>query len=80
MSGARSAEQDAELAQQLLDNPLFLDVIAELDSDAVRTWRAGSNPEQREHAWHGMHALQAMMHRIKGRIEAKKLAGRRTRT
>jgi hypothetical protein len=67
-------DRDAALAQQLLDNPLLMAILAELDTDAVRTWRVGSNPEQREQAWHQMGAIQQLAHRIKGRIDTKLLA------
>ena len=73
-------DTEATLAQQLLDNPLLMAILAELDTDAVRTWRSGSTPEQREQAWHQMAAIQQLAHRIKGRLDTKKLAGRRGRT
>lgn len=72
-------EIEAAQAQQLLDNPLLMTIIAELDTDAVRVWRTGSNPEQREQAWHQMAAIQQLAHRIKGRLETKKLANHRQR-
>jgi hypothetical protein len=73
-------DRDAALAQQLLDNPLLMTILAELDTDAVRTWRVGSNIEQREQAWHQMGAIQQLAHRIKGRIDSKLLAAPRKRS
>jgi hypothetical protein len=72
-------EREAQQAQQLLDNPLLMQILAELDSDAIMTWRRSSGPEQREQAWHGMAAIQALAQRIKGRLETKKLAASKTR-
>jgi len=69
-------EAEASQAQALMDNPLLMAILAELDADAVRTWRNGANPEQREQAWHQMGAIQQLAHRIKGRLDTKKLAGR----
>lgn len=74
---SQSIENEAEAAQALLSNPLLLAVLAELDSDAVRTWRAGSNAEQREQAWHQMMAVQRLGARLKSRLESKLLADRR---
>lgn len=67
-------EREAAQAQQLLDNPLLMAILAEIDTDAVNTWRRGSNPQQREAAWFQMAAIQALAQRIKGRLDNKKLA------
>lgn len=74
-----SADAQAALAQQLIDNPLLMTILAELDTDAVNTWRRASNPEQREQAWHLMVAIQALGQRIKGRLDNKRLADSRRR-
>jgi hypothetical protein len=67
-------ERDARLAAELLNNPLLKEVLAELDTDAVRAWRASSNVEQREYQWHQMMAIQSLVHRIEGRLSAKRIA------
>jgi hypothetical protein len=67
-------QRDAAMAQALIDNPLLMDILAELDTNAVKTWRSGANPMQREAAWHEMMAVQSLVHRIRGRIETKLIA------
>lgn len=74
-----SLELQAEMAKQVLDNPLFWAIVAELDTEAVNTWRRGTNAEQREQAWHQMIAVAAIVHKFRGRLESKRLADSRNR-
>jgi hypothetical protein len=77
-----SDEAADRLNAELDANPLLERYFIELDEGCVETWRRSSNPGQREAAHFEMVAIQALRHKIKGRIDAVKLelASRRKRS
>ena len=79
-----SPEHQAELAQQILDNPLFNTIMGELDAGAVEVWRRSTSPGQREEQWHMVVALQAIHAKLTDRLDRVKMladqARRKART
>ena len=68
-----SPDQAGRYAQELRDNPLWMQLFIELDNRAVEAWRHSGNPQQREACWHQMQANQALRHQVEGWIDNVKL-------
>lgn len=71
-----SAAEQAERAQRILEDPLFNQVLLELDQGAVETWRRSTNAQQREDQWHMVTAIAALHVQLKRRLQDIQLADR----
>jgi hypothetical protein len=72
-------EQAAQHAQQLMDDPLWVAAINEIRRDAVATWEASKQPDQREQQWHMVAALQRLNEMLMRRLEEVKVREHRAR-
>jgi hypothetical protein len=79
MSGIRSTDEDARLADELQKNPLWRDILGELEGAAIDVWRRSTSPQQREEQWHLVVSIAALGTKIASRLEAKKLAAASSR-
>jgi hypothetical protein len=73
--------QRGQQAYELLQNPLWNQIIMELEDEFIIAWR-GSDPRDddgRERAWHGMQQLGKMRAKIEQKIESARMASSYTR-
>lgn len=79
MSGppfSMSMEEQAQRAQQLLNDPLLMQALRELDDGAVETWRRSTSAQQREDQWHIVTAVAGLVRWLQSKLEDPKLAAR----
>lgn len=73
-----SPQEQATLAQQLLDNPMLNHLLVQMDSDATLTWRRSSSAVQREEQWHLVVAIAMLRKMLESRAaNLKHIADRR---
>ena len=69
-------DEQAQRAHALLNDPLLLQALKELDEGAVMTWRRSTSPQQREDQWHIVTAVAALVRWLTAKLEDPKLAAR----
>ena len=63
--------QRGKLAQEVLDNPIYIEAHAAIEQETIRLWREARNPEDREQ----LHQLLLMHDRAKTALESVMRSG-----
>jgi hypothetical protein len=74
-----SQQEQATLAQQLLDNPIVDHILVQMDSEATLTWRRSTSAVQREEQWHLVVAIAMFRKMLQSRAENMKHIAERQR-
>lgn len=66
--------QRGQLAQQVLDNPVYSDAYATLEAELTRKWRESRDRDEREHVHQMLRMLDKTRSVIEGVMRSGKLA------
>lgn len=70
MSDEHEAER-GRLAQEVLDNPAYIEAHAKIEQEVIRKWQESRNLDEREQ----LHRLLLTLHKLKSTLEATMRSG-----
>lgn len=73
---AATPEELATMAAMLQRHPLLNKVLAEMEADAIASWKSSANREQREELWHRQRAIAGLRDMLQTRINNQVVTAR----